>query len=147
MGTNMLRELLRLIEEARKSGDTKSVNHLKTIYGDLQRIDLHTVTKLDFTKWLKAQFKAIEAAQEKAEKLGVNYEPDYDYLQVLANLEHNYALTQMDEHSIRDYFSKMVSDNPNLNKGQLMKALKDQYEGRYDGKLAAKIAGEFHKGS
>lgn len=145
MGTNILWEIMQLIEASRKNGDTETVKHLKTIYGDLQRINLDCISKLEFTLWLKAQFKSIETAKEKAEKVGIYYDPDHDYLNILAELEYRYALPQLTESRIREYFAGLIANNPNLNKGQLMRALKDEYEGFYDGKLAAQVAGEFNK--
>ena len=144
MGTNMIRVLRELIEAARKRGDTVSVKHLSTILGDLQRIDKDCVTKLEFTNWLKSQFKAIESTQASAEKANVEYTPDAEYLDLLAGLEYEYALQQLTETQIRNYFAELVKLNPGINKGLLMKAIKQEFPGRYDGKVAAQIAGEFN---
>ena len=144
MGTNMIRVLRELIEAARKRGDTVSVKHLSTILGDLQRIDKDCVTKLEFTNWLKSQFKAIESTQTSAEKANVEYTPDAEYLDLLAGLEYEYALQQLTETQIRNYFAELVKLNPGINKGLLMKAIKQEFPGRYDGKVAAQIAGEFN---
>lgn len=144
MGTNMIRVLRELIEAARKRGDTVSVKHLSTILGDLQRIDKDCVTKLEFTNWLKSQFKAIESTQASAEKANVEYTPDAEYLDLLAALEYEYTLQQLTETQIRNYFAELVKLNPGINKGLLMKAIKQEFPGRYDGKVAAQIAGEFN---
>ncbi|EJB4242365.1 hypothetical protein MT068_001456 [Salmonella enterica] len=140
----MIRVLRELIEAARKRGDTVSVKHLSTILGDLQRIDKDCVTKLEFTNWLKSQFKAIESTQASAEKANVEYTPDHEYLDLLAALEYEYALQQLTETQIRNYFAELVKLNPGINKGLLMKAIKEEFPGRYDGKTAALIAGEFN---
>ena len=144
MGTNMIQVLRELIEAARRRGDTVSVKHLSTILGDLQRIDKDCVSKLEFTNWIKSQFKAIESTQASAEKANVEYTPDAEYLDLLAGLEYEYALQQLTETQIRNYFAELVKLNPGINKGLLMKAIKQEFPGRYDGKVAAQIAGEFN---
>lgn len=145
MGENMLHVIRALIEDARKRGDTVSVKHLSTILGDLQRINKDYITKLEFTNWLKSQFKAIESTQAAAEKANVEYTPDHEYLDLLAGLEYEYALQQLTETQIRSYFAELINLNPGINKGLLMKTIKQEFAGRYDGKLAAQIASEFHK--
>ncbi|QDK00026.1 hypothetical protein BNKMLPFJ_00156 [Escherichia phage vB_EcoS-26175IV] len=144
MGTNMIRVLRELIEAARKRGDTVSVKHLSTILGDLQRIDKDCVTKLEFTNWIKSQFKAIENTQAAAEKANIEYTPDAEYLDLLAGLEYEYALEQLSEVQIRNYFAELVKLNSGITKGQLMKAIKEEFPGRYEGKVAAQVAGEFN---
>lgn len=144
MGQNMLYVIRALIEDARKQGRSDLVNHYKTIYGDLERINKDLITETDFTLWLKAQFKSIETAAKKAEECGAEYNPDHDYLNILAYLEYKYASKQLTESEIRSYFAELVKLNPGINKGLLMKALKEEYPGRYDGKVAAQIAGEFN---
>lgn len=144
MGTNMIRVLRELIEAARKRGDTVSVKHLSTILGDLQRIDKDCVTKLEFTNWVKSQFKAIENTWVAAEKANIEYTPDAEYLDLLAGLEYEYALEQLSEVQIRNYFAELVKLNSGITKGQLMKAIKVEFPGRYEGKVAAQVAGEFN---
>ncbi|AJA73518.1 tRNA amidotransferase [Salmonella phage Shivani] len=143
MGMNMLYVLRELIEAARKSGDAVSVKHLSTVLGDLQRIDKDCVTELEFTNWLKSQLKAIENTRIAAEKSNVDYTPDAEYLDLLARLEHDYALQQLTETEIRKYFAELVKLNPSITKALLMKTIKAEFTGRYDGKTAALIASEF----
>lgn len=143
MGMNMLYVLRELIEAARKSGDAVSVKHLSTVLGDLQRIDKDCVTELEFTNWLKSQLKAIENTRIAAEKSNVEYTPDAEYLDLLAHLEHDYALQQLTETEIRKYFAELVKLNPGITKALLMKTIKAEFPGRYDGKTTALIASEF----
>lgn len=143
MGTNMIRVLRELIEDARKRGDTVSVKHLSTILGDLQRIDKDCVSRLEFTNWIKSQFKAIENTRIAAEKSNVDYTPDAEYLDLLAGLEYEYALEQLTEVQIREYFAELVKLNPGITKALLMKTIKAEFPGRYDGKTTALIASEF----
>ncbi|WJZ69750.1 hypothetical protein YZUL1_100 [Citrobacter phage YZU-L1] len=144
MGTNMIRVLRELIEAARKRGDTVSVKHLSTILGDLQRIDKDCISRLEFTNWIKSQFKAVENTMTSAAKANILYIPDVEYLDLLAGLGYEYALEQLTEVQIREYFAELVKLNPGITKGMLMKAIKEEFPGRYDGKVAAQIAGEFN---
>ena len=143
MGTNMIRVLRELIEKARKQGDTVSVKHLSTILGDLQRIDKDCVSRLEFTNWIKSQFKAIENTMTSAAKANIEYIPDAEYLDLLAGLEYEYALEQLTEVQIREYFAELVKLNPGITKALLMKTIKAEFPGRYDGKTTALIASEF----
>ncbi|WNL62732.1 hypothetical protein [Escherichia phage Es2] len=143
MGTNMIRVLRELIEKARKHGDTVSVKHLSTILGDLQRIDKDCVSRLEFTNWIKSQFKAIENTMTSAAKANIEYTPDAEYLDLLAGLEYEYALEQLTEVQIREYFAELVKLNPGITKALLMKTIKAEFPGRYDGKTTALIASEF----
>ncbi|QIO01411.1 recombination related exonuclease [Salmonella phage bobsandoy] len=144
MGTNMIRVLRELIEAARKRGDTVSVKHLSTILGDLQRIDKDCISRLEFTNWIKSQFKAVENTMTSAAKANILYIPDVEYLDLLAGLGYEYALEQLTEVQIREYFAELVKLNPGITKGTLMKAIKEEFPSRYDGKVAAQIAGEFN---
>lgn len=144
MGTNMIRVLRELIEAARKRGDTVSVKHLSTILGDLQRIDKDCISRLEFTNWIKSQFKAVENTMTSAAKANILYIPDVEYLDLLAGLGYEYALEQLTEVQIREYFAELVKLNPGITKALLMKTIKAEFPGRYDGKVAAQIAGEFN---
>lgn len=144
MGTNMIRVLRELIEAARKRGDTVSVKHLSTILGDLQRIDKDCISRLEFTNWIKSQFKAVENTMTSAAKANILYIPDVEYLDLLAGLGYEYALEQLTEFQIREYFAELVKLNPGITKALLMKTIKAEFPGRYDGKVAAQIAGEFN---
>lgn len=143
MGTNMIRVLQELLELARRNKNRHQVTIYSTILGELQRINKNCITKLEFTTWLKSQFKAIETAVDKANEHGVAYDPDHEYLYILADLEYKYALKQMTDVQIRDFFARELQTNPGANKGQLMKAIKEYYNGRYDGKVAAMIVSGF----
>lgn len=144
MGQNILIVLREMMENARKNGYPESAKALSTILGDMQRINKDYVGKDDLLAYIKSSIKAAEKAHEQAAKLGLVFKTDADFFQVLADLEDEFGTPQLTEYEIRNYFGNLVKFNPKINKGQLMKALKEEFPGAYDGKLAAKIAGEFH---
>lgn len=141
MGENMLTVLRGKLEEARLKG--YGLKALQTIIGDLQRIDKDYVSKDQLLAYVKAQIKSSEKSSEQAAKVGVEYTPDHDFLSLLAELEYTFQPKQLTETQIRCYFAELVKLNPGINKGMLMKAIKEEFTGCYDGKLAAQIAGEF----
>lgn len=145
MGENMLEVLRSLLERARYKSDYDKMKAVQTVIGDLQRVNKDYVSREQLLAYVKAQMKAEERSAKKAEELNIPYDPDHVYLSLLADLEFDFAPQQLTEVQIRQYFAELTKLNPNLNKGLLMKAIKEEYAGRYDGKLAAQIAGEFHK--
>ena len=145
MGENMLTVLRAMLEVARFKG--QNLKPLQTVIGDLQRINKDFVSKDQMLAYVKAQIKSVEKTVAQAQKLGQHYEPDHDFLTLLADLEHEYTPPQLTESQLRSYFADLILTNPSMNKGMLMKALKEEFEGFYDGKFAAQIAGEFHHSS
>ena len=144
MGENMLEILRGMLECARYKADYDKMKAVQTVIGDLQRVDKNYVSRDQLVAYVKAQMKAGERSAKKAQELNIHYDPDHVYLSLLANLEFDFAPQQLTEVQIRQYFAELTKLNPNMNKGLLMKAIKEEFPGRYDGKLAAQIAGEFH---
>lgn len=145
MGENMLEILRDMLERARYKGDYDKMKAVQTVIGDLQRVDKDYVSRDQLLSYVKAQLKAEERSHSKAEELGIEYKSDPVYFLLLKDLEFDFAPQQLTEVQIREYFADLIVSNPRMNKGQLMKAIKEEFPGRYDGKLAAQIAGEFHK--
>ena len=145
MGENMLEILRGMLECARYKADYDKMKAVQTVIGDLQRVDKDYVSRDQLVAYVKAQMKAEERSAKKAQELNITYDPDHVYLSLLADLEFDFAPQQLTEVQIRQYFAELTKLNPNLNKGLLMKAIKEEFTGLYDGKLAAQIAGEFHK--
>lgn len=144
MGENMLEILRGMLECARYKADYDKMKAVQTVIGDLQRVDKDYVSRDQLVAYVKAQMKAEERSAKKAQELNIPYDPDHVYLSLLADLEFDFAPQQLTELQIRQYFAELTKLNPNMNKGLLMKAIKEEFPGRYDGKLAAQIAGEFH---
>ena len=144
MGENILEVLLNMLDRARYKGDHDKMKAIQTVFGDMQRINKDYVSRQQLVAYVKAQMKAEEKACMKAVELNITYTPDYVYLGLLADLEFEFSPRQLTELQIRGYFADLILLNPKMNKGMLMKAIKEDFPGGYDGKLAAQIAGEFH---
>ncbi|EJT0117287.1 GatB/YqeY domain-containing protein [Salmonella enterica] len=144
MGENILMTLRGLLSVARIHGEKERALNLQTMIGDLQRIDKDVVTRDQFVAYLKAQVKALETAKQRAVDVGTKVPTDVDYEQLLYSMLQEYQPSQLTETEIRKYFAELVKLNPGINKGTLMKAIKEEFPGRYDGRMAAQIAGEFN---
>ncbi|AJA41579.1 hypothetical protein DT57C_000059 [Escherichia phage DT57C] len=143
MGENILMTLRGLLSLARIHGDKERAINLQTMIGDLQRINKDVVTRTEFVAYLKAQIKALETAKQRAIKVGTKVPTDVDYEQLLYFMLQEYQPSQLTETEIRKYFAELVKLNPGITKALLMKTIKAEFPGRYDGKTAALIASEF----
>ncbi|CUR49010.1 hypothetical protein SLUR09_00124 [Escherichia phage slur09] len=143
MGENILTTLRGLLSLARTHGDKERALNLQTMIGDLQRIDKDIVTRTEFVAYLKAQIKALENAKQRAIKVGTKVPTDVDYEQLLYSMLQEYQPSQLTETEIRKYFAELVKLNPGITKALLMKTIKAEFPGRYDGKTTALIASEF----
>lgn len=143
MGENILMTLRGLLSLARTHGDKERALNLQTMIGDLQRIDKDIVTRTEFVAYLKAQIKALENAKQRAIKVGTKVPTDVDYEQLLYSMLQEYQPSQLTETEIREYFAELVKLNPGITKALLMKTIKAEFPGRYDGKTTALIASEF----
>lgn len=147
MEENILDVLRRALQASKVNGSDKEVvKSYQTIIGDLQRVDKDFITSEQFVNYLKAQLKSIEATKAKLQGADLqNYSlqsTQYEY--VLNSYLEKYLPLQMSSTEIRNYFAELVKLNPGITKGTLMKAIKEEFSGRYDGKLAAQVAGEFN---
>ena len=59
----------------------------------------------------------------------------------LAALEHHLP-DQLTETQVKDIVTAMIESNDNVNMGSIMKELKTNYEGQYDGRMASTIVKE-----
>ena len=143
MGENILMTLRGLLSLARIHGDKERALNLQTMIGDLQRINKDVVTRTEFVAYLKAQIKALETAKQRAIKVGMKVPVDVDYEQLLYSMIQEYQPSQLTETEIRKYFAELVKLNPGITKALLMKTIKAEFPGRYDGKTTALIASEF----
>ncbi|AYN56036.1 recombination related exonuclease [Salmonella phage STG2] len=148
MEENILDVLRRALQESKVDGSDKEVaKSYQTIIGDLQRVDKDFITSEQFVSYLKAQLKSIN--QTKAKLHG--QDPDnyslqsaqYEY--ILNKWLQQYLPPQLSDSEIRKYFAELVKLNPGITKGMLMRAIKEEFPGRYDGGIAAQVAGEFNK--
>lgn len=147
MEENILDVLRRALQKSKVNGSDKEVaKSYQTIIGDLQRVDKDFITSEQFVNYLKAQLKSIEATKAKLRGADLqNYSlqsAQYEY--ILNSYLEKYLPPQMSSTEIRNYFAELAKLNPGITKGTLMKAIKEEFPGRYDGKLAAQVAGEFN---
>lgn len=147
MEENILDVLRRALQDSKFNGSDKEVaKSYQTIIGDLQRIDKDFITSEQFVSYLKAQLKSIN--QMKAKLHGQDLDSyslqsaQYEY--ILNKWLQEYLPPQLSDTEIRKYFAELVKLNPGITKGMLMKAIKENFPGRYDGGTAAQIAGEFN---
>ncbi|ELI5798122.1 GatB/YqeY domain-containing protein [Salmonella enterica] len=147
MEENILDVLRRALQESKFDGSDKEVvKSYQTIIGDLQRVDKDFITSEQFVAYLKAQLKSIELTKAKLTGTDLqNYSlqsAQYEY--ILNQYLQKYLPPQLSVNEIRTYFAELVKLNPGITKGTLMKAIKEEFPGQYDGKTAAQVAGEFN---
>jgi uncharacterized protein YqeY len=82
--------------------------------------------------------KFIENAQFVCEKCD---EKEYEFYQATQEIEilEAYRPAQMSEEELRVVISKYLDETKNFKMGDVMKHLKQDYEGTYDGKLASHL--------
>jgi uncharacterized protein YqeY len=137
-------DLLQTIKDdflaARKARESSTAAFLSALIGTIEsaaitaegRVELteqHVVTVLKSYLKKNAELLAIENLPENAIKM-VEFEK---------GIIEKYLPTQLTEEKIREIFTEL--DESNL--GLMMKHLKDNFAGLYDGTLASKIAKEF----
>lgn len=142
MGENMLTVLREMLDSVRRNGYQESVVAVSTVIGDLQRVDKDYVSREDLLKYIKSQNKAIEVTASKANELGIEYTPDFAFTELLDELVERYAPLQLSEEHLTSYFNAVIALNIDtaVTKAILMRLLKAEFYGRYDGKLASQVA-------
>ncbi|QXV84634.1 recombination-related exonuclease [Escherichia phage SuperGirl] len=147
MEENILNVLRRALQESKIDGSDKEVaKSYQTIIEDLQRVDKDFITSEQFVSYLKAQLKSINQTKAKLHGQDLdNYSlqsAQYEY--ILNKWLQQYLPPQLSDSEIRKYFAELVTLNPGITKSMLMKAIKEEFPGRYDGGIAAQVAGEFN---
>ncbi|WWD11461.1 tRNA amidotransferase [Escherichia phage SmurfNell] len=147
MEENILNVLRRALQESKIDGSDKEVaKSYQTIIEDLQRVDKDFITSEQFVSYLKAQLKSINQTKAKLHGQDLdNYSlqsAQYEY--ILNKWLQQYLPPQLSDSEIRKYFAELVKLNPGITKSMLMKAIKEEFPGRYDGGIAAQVAGEFN---
>lgn len=147
MEENILDVLRRALQESKVDGSDKEVaKSYQTIIEDLQRVDKDFITSEQFVSYLKAQLKSINQTKAKLHGQDLNnyslQSAQYEY--ILNKWLQQYLPPQLSDSEIRKYFAELVKLNPGITKSMLMKAIKEEFPGRYDGGIAAQVAGEFN---
>lgn len=113
-----------------------AVTMYKTFKAELVRKFGKTPTWDEAAALAKTQIGNYEKAEKEAADRGLEYTPPLDEIEFLQE----FIPQQMSENEIRSFFATSGLTN----KGKLMKAIKDAHPNKYDGALAAQIAGEFN---
>lgn len=142
--SNILKTIKDDLLYARKNKMTNATTFLSTLIGEIeakayagsQKIELtdeHAIAAIKSYIKKTSEFLSLEGIEEDVkEKL----ERELEILE-------GYLPTQLSETEIRNFFNKIVSEVENVKLGDLMKALKSEYNGLYDAVLASQIAKEF----
>lgn len=140
MGYNYLEVLMGMLSAARLKNEKENMKALQTIIGDLQRISKDYISQEQLISYINSQFKANEKSLNEAKRRGVAYTPDYTFLSLLVELKVDFGYQLLTEDEIFRYFFGLCTLNPGINKGQMMRALKAEFSGKYDGIQASIIA-------
>lgn len=135
--STVIEQLNHVILGARKRGNIKMLSIYTTFKGDLIRKFGKEPTWDEAAAHSKAVIKSYEVAKDEALKVGQIFNTDPEEIEFLCE----FIPQQMSENEIRAFFA----NSGIINKGLLMKAIKEEYPNQYNGKLAAKVAGEFNK--
>jgi uncharacterized protein len=127
----LYQEILQDKDYALKKRDSVKKNLLTTIISDIRVIEKAKgkVSNSEIVAILKKYEKGIK------ENLAVKSDPQYD--KELIIIEY-YLPAQLDEDELQAIIATLVaSDNANI--GTIMKYLKTNYEGQYNGQMASKL--------
>lgn len=138
MNTNYLDVIRGMMAAARIKQDKQLLRFTSGFIGDLERAYGKTCTDEQVATLAKALLKAIFATMDKATQEGTEYVPERAYVEFLEG----FIPQQLSDVEIIEFFSYQLQELPSRTKGDLMKLLKQFYPNMYDGKVAAKIAGD-----
>lgn len=137
-------DILKTIKEdflqARKNREHSVSSFLSSLVGDIETAAVTAEGRVEITDAMVV--KVLKSYEKKAkefldiENLAANMLANIHFEMEIIN---KYMPVQLTEEKIRSIFSEL--DTSNL--GVMMKHLKDNFEGLYDGSLASKIAKEF----
>lgn len=105
---------------------------LGTIMGEIDRLPIPRTEKPseeEIYKIIKKMYDAVEPYHDKSEELNTEYQYLKDFIRV-----------QLSESELEKIVSVFVLNTPNVKMGDVMKYLKENYAGQYDGKFASKVA-------
>lgn len=110
-----------------KSGNKAAATTLVTLLGELSRLDSKSPSDAQVVGVIQKMLKGIEDMQK--------VRPSEELTQEAATLK-AYIPQMLSEDELKNIITEARS-NGIITMGELMKHLKDNYAGRYDGKLAA----------
>lgn len=138
----MKEQLKTQMKEALKAKDKLRLNTIREVLSAIQYQEMQKETEgipdAQVISIIQSEIKKRNESLEFAEK---NDRSDLcgDLKSEIGVLE-SFLPTQLSESEIEEIVAKLKEENSDLNLGVVMKALKDQYSGQYDGKLASAVA-------
>jgi uncharacterized protein YqeY len=138
----MKQEIQNQIKIAMKAGKKIEVQTLRALlsaiqYEEMQK-GLESLAENDLIAILKNETKKRREALEFAEKAS-REDQKTELLTELACIE-SFLPKQLTADEVEKVLTDFKNTNPSGNMGLAMKALKDNYTGQYDGKLASELA-------
>ncbi|MGM0607184.1 MAG: GatB/YqeY domain-containing protein [Candidatus Muiribacteriota bacterium] len=141
----MYKKIKKDILEARKSGDKIKTNLLNTLIGDAQKEAINSGNREPddkiVNKLIKKYLKNTKETLGLKNKQGMDISQEKDEKEILES----YLPKQLTEAELEKIVSELVDQLPEKNKkfmGQIMKSLKQKYDGAFDGKTASSIVGK-----
>lgn len=123
--------------EARKNRDTIKSSLLTTLLGELDTDAKRSGKEPDTTAIVRKFMKNVQENISIA-IAGDRRDSDWlDKLEVEREILESYLPKQLSQDQLESYLTKALVHDGLNNKGSLMKYLKDNFAGQYDGKLAA----------
>ena len=138
----MKAELKDALKVAMKAGEKIRVETIRAVLSAIQYDEV--AQKVDdlpaagVIEILKREIKKRKEEQEFAEKAN-RPEAIAKLDQEIATLE-GFLPQQLSAEALEKIISELKAQNPQMNMGLIMKALKDSHNGQYDSKLASEIA-------
>jgi len=124
--------------KARKQKDKTTATLLTTLLGEASMVGKNDgnreTTDAEVVAMLKKFIKNIDET--------IKVSADTDELQTEKKVLEAYLPTQMSESELREKITQFVDGKQGLNIGTVMKFLKENHAGQYDGKSASTIAKE-----
>ena len=141
----MLKRIKNDMLEAKKSGDKLKGNLLSTLYGEAVRVGKDNgnreSTDGEVIKVIQKFVNGLEETIEAKKKIGREFENEKRELEILEGYLPEMLTEEKLSEIIDGYISKLEEKSMKA-MGGIMKKLKEEHEGLYDGKLASQIVKE-----
>lgn len=129
------------MKEALKAKDKERLQTIRMLLSAIQYEEMNSgdteLSPETITSILKSELKKRKEALEFAER--------DDRVETIASTQaeikviESFLPTQLSAEELEGIVTKFIADTPGANMGQIMKALKENHNGQYDGKLASQI--------
>jgi uncharacterized protein YqeY len=132
------------LKEAMKAKDSVKLGVIRSIMSELQYEEMNKgiteASSSDITSVVQREIKKRKEEIEFAEKAN----REEQKLQLVSEIKilEAFLPSQLTEAEIKNFFTQLKSNDSSANRGAAMKALKDAFNGQYDGKVASNIAQE-----